>query len=150
MSEGVAENPEEAVKWFKKAAAQSDRTAIVSLAVMYAMGRGVAQDFAESLKLYRAAARQGEPHGFYGVGILHARGEGVSENRAEAFAWMLVASTLGDAQAKALIEKEAFINEDGQKAAKRANEILREFGHHNKHVNFRDLGAEKLLPQRPK
>ena len=147
MGEGVKENPKEAVEWFRKAAAQGDRSAIVSLAVMHSMGRGVTQDFRESMRLYREAARRGEPHGFYGVGILHARGEGVPEDRTEAFAWMLAAATTGDRQAKELIEKEAFIDEDGQKAAERANEILREFGHESKRVQFRDLDAEQMKPQ---
>ena len=147
---GVRENPDEAFVWLKKAAAQGSPRAYVSLGLMHAMGRGTSVNYGESLGHYLEAARLGERHGFYGVGILHARGEGVSQDLTEALVWMMVSATLGDVEAKALIEKEAFIEADGAKAAERANQIFKQFGLTGMKAEFQNFDAQAPRPQPPK
>ncbi|HQE88803.1 MAG TPA: tetratricopeptide repeat protein, partial [Verrucomicrobiota bacterium] len=53
---GVAQDKAEAVKWFRKAAAQNLAEAQFYLGVYYANGLGVAQDEAEAVKWFRKAA----------------------------------------------------------------------------------------------
>jgi TPR repeat protein len=57
---GVAKNPAEAVRWYRKAAEQGFAMAQFNLATMYAEGVGVAKDEAEAMRWYRKAAEQGD------------------------------------------------------------------------------------------
>src|SRR6266498_332155 len=56
--EGVAKDPTEAVKWYRKAAEQNLAKAQYNLATSYAGGTGVTQDYAEAVKWYHKAAEQ--------------------------------------------------------------------------------------------
>ncbi|MEG1553077.1 MAG: sel1 repeat family protein, partial [Kiritimatiellia bacterium] len=49
----------EAVKWYRKAAAQGYANAQTNLGICYAKGEGVARDEAEAVKWWRKAAEQG-------------------------------------------------------------------------------------------
>ena len=51
--EGVPEDRQEALKWWRKAAEQGHAMAQYSLGVSYEIGEGVAQDSAEAVKWYR-------------------------------------------------------------------------------------------------
>lgn len=59
--QGVARNYSEAVKWYRKAAAQGMPEAQFILANCYYVGRGVVQDRAEAMKWFRRAAGHGHP-----------------------------------------------------------------------------------------
>ena len=56
---GVAKDDAEAVRWYRKAAAQADANAQYNLGVMYSEGIGVAKDKAIAVSWYRKAAAQG-------------------------------------------------------------------------------------------
>jgi TPR repeat protein len=56
----VAKDEVEAVKWFRKAAAQNCAEAQWLLGICYAKGQGVARDEAEAVTWYRKAAECGE------------------------------------------------------------------------------------------
>ena len=56
---GVARDEAEAVRWFRKAAAQNNRAAQSNLGWVYATGRGVQRDDAEAFKWFLLAASQG-------------------------------------------------------------------------------------------
>jgi TIR domain/Sel1 repeat len=56
---GVDRDYTEALKWFRKAAAQGHAGAQTNLGVMYANGQGVDQDDAQAVQWYRRAALQG-------------------------------------------------------------------------------------------
>jgi TPR repeat protein len=56
--QGVAQDYAEAMRWFRKSAAQEEVSAQNNLGLMYREGKGVAQDLAESLKWLRKAAAQ--------------------------------------------------------------------------------------------
>src|SRR5580692_4541515 len=55
---GVAKDEVEAVKWYRKAADQSNDVAQFRLGECYHQGKGVARDFVEAVKWYRKAADQ--------------------------------------------------------------------------------------------
>ena len=56
---GVLKNENEAVRFYRQAAAQGYAAAQSNLASMYAEGRGVPKDENEAVRLYRQAAAQG-------------------------------------------------------------------------------------------
>ncbi|KAJ1459151.1 hypothetical protein M885DRAFT_560896 [Pelagophyceae sp. CCMP2097] len=58
---GVAESDEEAVKWFRLAAAQGNTDAVYYLRFCYEYGHGVPQDLQEVLRLYKRAMTKGHP-----------------------------------------------------------------------------------------
>ena len=53
---GVPQDFEEAVKWYRLAAAQGNESAQVSLGMMYSKGRGLKQDFVRALMWFDLAA----------------------------------------------------------------------------------------------
>ena len=54
--QGVAKDEVEAVKWYRKAAAQNYADAQVNLGICCANGRGVVKDELEAVRWYRKAA----------------------------------------------------------------------------------------------
>ena len=56
--QGVLQDDEEAVKWYKEAAEQGHAGAQSNLGVMYDKGLGVAQDYVQAHKWYNLAASQ--------------------------------------------------------------------------------------------
>jgi len=56
---GVAKDLVEAAKWYRKAVAGGNPSAMVELASFYETGQGVAMDVSESVKWYRSAAKLG-------------------------------------------------------------------------------------------
>ena len=78
-SEGVPQDYEEAIKWFRLAAEQGNHKAQLRLAIMYAEGQGVTRDmstFEEARRLSTLAAEGGLPRAqnFLGL-LLHAMGQ---------------------------------------------------------------------------
>ena len=57
---GVAQNDDEAVRWYRLAAEQGHSRAQTIWAWMYENGRGVAQNDEEAARWYRMAAEQGD------------------------------------------------------------------------------------------
>ena len=53
---GVAQDCQEAIKWYRLAAEQGTAAAQTSLGQMYDNGKGVAQDYQEAVKWYRLSA----------------------------------------------------------------------------------------------
>ncbi len=68
--------PEEAVKWYKRAAEKGHPEAQTALARCYEDARGIAQDYAEARKWYAAASEQDIREARYGLAVLHSRGLG--------------------------------------------------------------------------
>jgi TPR repeat protein len=56
---GVVESDDEAVKWYRLAAAQGQAGALYHLGLCYANDRGVPQDYAAAIRLYKRAAAKG-------------------------------------------------------------------------------------------
>ena len=51
--EGVPQDDDEAVKWYRKAADQGDASAQNNLGLMYEFGRGVRRNYTEAVRWYR-------------------------------------------------------------------------------------------------
>lgn len=127
LGQGVPENPQEAVRLFRQAAADDDANANASLAVMYANGRGVRTDHAQAMRYYRRAAELGSAAGFLGVGILYHYGLGVARSNNEAAAWYLAAHAMRDTRARELIGTLGLDRAATQQAAGRANQLLQSY-----------------------
>jgi TPR repeat protein len=56
---GVAQSFEEAVRWYRLAAAEGHADALYNLGACYANGPGVPRDIDEALRLYKRAAAEG-------------------------------------------------------------------------------------------
>jgi len=100
---GVEKNPAEAVKWYQKAAQQTNHVALFSLARMYENGQGVARDRAEALKYYRRAADEGYEVAQRILSGMYARGHLVQRDPVEAFKWARRAAGSGDPYARTLL-----------------------------------------------
>ena len=55
---GVEQDYEEAVKWYRKSAEQGNSRGQYNLGYMYEFGKGVTKDYEEAIKWYRKAAEQ--------------------------------------------------------------------------------------------
>ena len=57
--EGVTQDDQEAVRWYRVSAEQGNADAQNNLAVMYRKGSGVIQDYEKAVEWYRSSAEQG-------------------------------------------------------------------------------------------
>ncbi len=97
---GVTKDYVEAVKWYRKAAAQDYAAAQCSLGICYANGQGVANDYVEAVKWYRKAAEQNYAGAQNNLGLCYAEGKGVTKDYAEAVKWYRKAADRNDAAAQ--------------------------------------------------
>jgi len=102
---GVAQDIDEAVKWYRKAAEQGLAEAQNNLGVCYLMGRGVPEDEAEGVKWLRLGAEQGYVLAQRNLGSCYANGYGVPQDKAEAVKWLRKAMEQGDEKAIELLQK---------------------------------------------
>jgi hypothetical protein len=98
--QGVQQNYDEAVKWYRLAAEQGNHFGQSFLGDMYAKGHGVAQNYAEAVKWYRLAAEQGDGVAQDSLGEMYRDGQGVPQNYAEAVKWFRLAADQGYAFAQ--------------------------------------------------
>ncbi len=133
--QGVAENPQEAVRLFRQAAADEDPNAHASLGVMYYTGRGVPRDYAQAMRYSRRAAQLGSPAGFFGVGVLYHQGFGVPAQKMEAAAWYLAAHALRDTRAREYYSQLGLNPQEAAQAVTRANQLLQSFNRRERVAN---------------
>jgi hypothetical protein len=88
----VAQDYEEAVRWYRMAADQGLPEGQNSLGYSYDLGLGVPQDSEEAVKWYRMAADQGHMIAQSNLGTMYADGTGVAEDDAEAVRWYRLAA----------------------------------------------------------
>ena len=72
--QGVQQNDEEAVHWFRLAADKGHAPAQFLLGFAYLSGRGVGQDDAEAVRWYRRAADQQFAPAENDLGVMHVTG----------------------------------------------------------------------------
>lgn len=85
---GVAQDPFEALRWYRKAAEQGHARAQRNLGSLYEAGRGTVADPAEAARWYRAAALQGDSYAQYSLGRMYYDGRGVAQELDRAYAWL--------------------------------------------------------------
>ena len=69
--QGVPQDYQEAVKWYRLSAEQGVREAQYNLGVMYYQGQGVPQDYKEAVRLYRLSAEQGQAEAQFNLGLMY-------------------------------------------------------------------------------
>lgn len=92
----VAQDYQEALKWFRKAAEHGDAKAQVALGGMYEVGKGVPQNKQQAVMWYQKAAEQGYSKAQYICGLMYFTGAGVSKDYKRALQWFVKASEQGD------------------------------------------------------
>lgn len=103
LGQGVAQDYQEAVQWYRRSAEQGYAQAQFALAEMYKNGDGVAKDLAQAAHWYRLAAEQGNPGAQLLLGVLHESGLGVTLDFKEAAKWYRRSAEQGDARAQLLL-----------------------------------------------
>ena len=79
--EGVPQDYQEAVKWYRLAAEQGDASAQGSLGAMYYIGEGVPKDDVEAVYWLRLAAGQGHASAQGALGAMYMNGQGRAAGR---------------------------------------------------------------------
>ena len=99
--EGVKQNDQKAIEWFRNSAEQGLAIAQNYVGLMYANGQGVKQNYQEALKWFRKAGEQGNAQAQYNIGFMYENGNGVAKSKAEASKWYRMAANQGNATATA-------------------------------------------------
>ena len=120
--ERLSEEDVEAVKRYRKAAAQGHARGQNSLGFMYENGRGVAKDEREAVKWYRKAAAQGHARAQGNLGLMYANGRGVAKDDREAVSWYRKAAAQGHARGQNSL---GFMYENGRGVAKDEREAVK-------------------------
>jgi len=103
-----AQQDEDAVKWFRKAADQGEAAGEYGLGLMYAKGEGIKQDYAKALEYVTRAAEKDYSDAVFALAAVYAQGGyGMQPNAEKAEFW--------NARAKALAPKEEPRQESGKK-----------------------------------
>ena len=95
-----AQQYEDAVSWYQKAAYQGHALAQNRLGYCYHMGHGVDKNPVEAVKWFKKAAEQGFVSAQYNLGECYRSGRGVAVDLAEAKKWYQKAADQGNENAK--------------------------------------------------
>ncbi len=98
--QGVPQDDDKAVLWYRKSADQGFAKAQTALGVMYRLGRGVEQDKAEAVRWYEKAAKQQDPAALFNLAVAHYNGDGVGPNTWTAYKYFLIARKAGSKAAE--------------------------------------------------
>ncbi len=89
---GSRRDPNEALKWFRRAADQDDAVAQFQLGVLYSKGESVPQDPDEALKWFRRAADLGDAPAQYNLELFYAKGVAGEPDNVSAHMWFNLAA----------------------------------------------------------
>ncbi len=105
---GVPRDYQEAVKWYRLAAAQKNAAAQYDLGMAYEKGQGVPQDYKEAVKWYRLAAAQGNQSAQNSLGVMYANGTGMRQDFVRAHMWFSLAAAAwsGDSEDPAITKRD--------------------------------------------
>ena len=98
--DGVPQDNQKAVEWYRKAAEQGHANAQLNLGFMYEKSYGVPQDKQKAVEWYRKAAEQGHATAQYNLAIMYKKGEGVPQDKKKAVEWYHKAAEQGFASAQ--------------------------------------------------
>lgn len=87
--------PEQALRWYLKAAEQREAVSQFQVALAYQRGSGVAQDAAVAVGWFEKAAEQGSGEAQLELAKAYAAGLGIEQDTAKADAWFKEAALLG-------------------------------------------------------
>jgi uncharacterized protein len=97
--QGVAQDQEEAGRWYRRAAVLGDSDAQFALALRYWNGEGVERDDKEAVRWFRLAAGQGDPEAQLRVGLCYRSGIGTTQDHVLALMWLTLAGRHGEKRA---------------------------------------------------
>lgn len=98
--QGVTQNVDTAMDWYRRAAEAGFDRAQTNLAAIYLQGDGgVPVNYDEALKWFAAAARQGNAVAQYNLGLMYELGLGVEKSEALALGWYNNAAKAGQPEA---------------------------------------------------
>jgi TPR repeat protein len=89
----------EAVKWYRKAAAQNYTRAQCFLGVCYVNGLGVPKDYVEAVEWFRKAVEHDYSRAQLALGNCYDYGLGVPKDYVQAYRWYNLAAAQGDTSA---------------------------------------------------
>ena len=122
FGQGVEQDYQEAVNWYRKSAEQGDARAQYNLGICYSQGEGVEQDSQKAVVWYKKSAEQGIAEAQYNLGICYKKGEGVEQDYKEAVNWYRKSAEQGDASAQYNLgfcyDKGEGVKQDDQEAVK--------------------------------
>jgi len=101
--DGVAQNFEKAVSWYRKASDQGHAKAQYNLGVCIYNGYGAEKDHEEAARLFRLSAEQGDMYAQYNMGVCCYMGDGVEKNVFAAIEWFEKAADQGHPEAKKVL-----------------------------------------------
>lgn len=104
--QGVAQDYDQALSWYSKAAEQGLASAQANLGVMYENGNGVAQDYAQAISWYRKAAEQGDANAQYNLGDAYFSGKAVVASYDDAMSWFRKAAAQGNTEAQSILKEQ--------------------------------------------
>lgn len=90
---GHPQNMDQAIFWYKQAAAGGDVEAMNQLGILYYDGDGVQKDYSQSLEWFTKAAQKDHPEAQSFIGDLYRFGRGVNKDFSEAVRWYEKAAT---------------------------------------------------------
>jgi hypothetical protein len=93
-------DPEDAARWYLKAADQGFAVAQNALGVAYARGDGVKESKTEAVRWFRQAAEQGNVDAQYNLGLTYVNGDGVARDYVQAYLWWDLAAAQGSSDAR--------------------------------------------------
>ncbi|QJR10086.1 hypothetical protein DSM104443_01137 [Usitatibacter rugosus] len=100
LGSGVAKDEAEALKWYRRAAAQDDPQAEFNLGLAYEKGHGVAKDEGEAVAWYRKAAQRGHGEAQNSLAVMYTSGRGVAQDGGEGLKWYRLAAEQGNPRAQ--------------------------------------------------
>ena len=103
--EGIREDKQEAVKWFRLAAGQGYVEAQRWLGDCYFFGNGVGKNKREAVNWYFLSAKKGNAEAQRRLGACFYFGHGVAKNRQEAIRWYRLAAEQGNSVAISMLKK---------------------------------------------
>jgi hypothetical protein len=98
--QGVEQNFEQAVSWYREAAKLGDSSAQCNLGHMTELGQGLEQNLELAVSWYREAATQGNLEGQRHLGTCLKHGNGVEKDADAAVTWFREAAKAGHAEAQ--------------------------------------------------
>ncbi|KAK9818102.1 hypothetical protein WJX72_007209 [[Myrmecia] bisecta] len=95
FSHGDMRDHEQALRYFRQAAASGDADAMAHLGHMYANGQGVTQSNETALEWFKQGAEKNHPSALYGLGYMHLSGYGLAKDHRKAFKYFSAAAEQG-------------------------------------------------------
>lgn len=139
---GVSKNYYEAVKYFKRSAAQDYAPGMCYLAYMYISGTGVEKDRAEAERWYRKASDKGSIYAMESLGDLYLSGQGGTKDYKEALYWYRKGAALNSGCS---LFKIGLIYENGYGVNQNINEALKYYRLCSKKISgYEENALEKI------